>query len=75
LGHWPSSIWAFRSTPPQPWADSHGYLSPMAEMLVALTGGPAAVLTAWIFVRERHRTIARAEQAAAKTAQALQPAQ
>lgn len=46
------------------WADSHGYMSPMAETLVALTGGPAAVLTAWIFVREWHRAIARAEQAA-----------
>ena len=58
------------------WADSHGYLSPIGETLVALTGGPAATVTAWIFVREWHRAIARAEQVAeAKTAQTLQPAQ
>ena len=34
------------------WADGHGFLSPVAETLVAISAGPAACLTAWIFVRE-----------------------
>ncbi|MBV9045464.1 MAG: hypothetical protein JO348_04925 [Alphaproteobacteria bacterium] len=45
------------------WADSHGYLSPVAQMVVALTGGPAALITAGIFVNEWHRAIAQAERA------------
>ncbi len=39
------------------WADSHGLLSPIGEALVALSAGPAAMVTAWIFVREWQRAI------------------
>ncbi|MBV9063100.1 MAG: hypothetical protein JOY77_09270 [Alphaproteobacteria bacterium] len=42
------------------WADSHGLLSPVAETLVAMSAGPAACLTAWIFVREWQRAISLA---------------
>lgn len=43
------------------WADLHNYLSPAAEALAALAGGPAALFTAWLFVREWHRAIAQAK--------------
>jgi hypothetical protein len=44
------------------WADSRGLLSPVAEMLVAMTPCPAALFTAWIFIREWHRAIATAQE-------------
>lgn len=50
------------------WADSHGMLSPAAEALVAMTGGPAAMLTTWIFVRDWHRSIAQTQIAKPQTA-------
>lgn len=34
------------------WADSHGLVSHQIEMLLTFSAGPAALLTAWIFVRE-----------------------
>jgi hypothetical protein len=43
------------------WADSHALLSPMAEMLIAMSGGPAALFTAWLFFRAWHRAIGEAE--------------
>jgi hypothetical protein len=43
------------------WADSHGLLSPATETLAAMSGGPAACLTAWIFVREWQRAISLAQ--------------
>jgi heme exporter protein D len=39
------------------WADGHGLLSPVAETLAAMSAGPAACLTAGIFVREWQRAI------------------
>lgn len=45
------------------WAGSHGFLSPVLEMLVAMSAGPAAVLTSWIFVREWQRAVAEASRA------------
>jgi hypothetical protein len=45
------------------WADYHQLLSPMGEALAALSGGPAAMLTVWMFIREWHRAIAQAEVA------------
>ena len=38
-------------------------LSSEIEVLIALSGGPAAMLTAWLFVREWHRAIAQAQVA------------
>lgn len=40
------------------WADSRGFIPPWAETVLALSAGPAAFLTAWIFVRDWHRAIA-----------------
>jgi len=45
------------------WAALRGLLPPWAEALAALAGGPAALFTAWLFVREWHRAIAQAGQA------------
>src|SRR3569832_2479983 len=45
------------------WAALCGLLPPWAEALAALAGGPAALFTAWLFVREWHRAIAQAGQA------------
>ena len=42
------------------WADSHAMLSSTMEMLVAMSAGPAAVLTAWLFFRAWHIAIAHA---------------
>ena len=47
------------------WADSHGLLSPVAETLIAMSAGPAACLTAWIFVREWQRAISSAQASGA----------
>jgi hypothetical protein len=43
------------------WTDSHRLLSPATEALVASSGGPAAILTAWLFVREWRAAVAQAE--------------
>lgn len=40
------------------WADSHGWLSPLAELLVAISPVPAALILAHLFFREWHRAIA-----------------
>lgn len=42
------------------WADSHGLLSPLAEMLLALTATPAALCFMWLFFRCWHRAIEEA---------------
>jgi hypothetical protein len=43
------------------WADSHGYLSPMGEMLMAAASGPLAMVTAILFFRDWHRAIDEAK--------------
>jgi hypothetical protein len=45
------------------WADDHGFFSPVAEMLMAMTPCPAALLTAWIFFREWHGALDLANSA------------
>lgn len=47
------------------WADRHALLSPLVEMLVAMTPVPAALLAAWIFLREWRRAIEVANSAGA----------
>jgi hypothetical protein len=42
------------------WADSHGMLSPVAEMLLAVSAMPAALLFMWLFFRSWRRAIAEA---------------
>ena len=44
------------------WADSHRLLSPALETLIAVSAAPAALLTAWLFVREWQRAIAIAQE-------------
>ncbi len=43
------------------WADSHRLVSPAIETLVAMSAGPAAILTAWLFIREWQRAITIAQ--------------
>lgn len=45
------------------WADSHGLFSLLIEALITLTSGPAAILTAWLFLREWRSAVAQAEAA------------
>ena len=40
------------------WADSHGMLSPMMEMLLAVGAMPAALFFLWLFFRSWRRAIA-----------------
>ena len=42
------------------WADSHAMLSPVAEMLLAISATPAALSFLWLFYRSWHRAIAEA---------------
>src|SRR5262249_24394543 len=42
------------------WAGSHALLSPTQEMLVAMSAGPAAILTAWLFFKAWHSALAQA---------------
>jgi hypothetical protein len=42
------------------WADSQGMLSPVAEMLLAMSATPAALCFLWLFFRSWHRAIAEA---------------
>ena len=44
-------------------ADSLHLLSPAVEALIAWSGGPAAMFTVWLFIREWHGAIADAEAA------------
>lgn len=43
------------------WADSQGLVPPLAEVLLAMSACPAALLTAWLFIREWHRAIAASQ--------------
>jgi hypothetical protein len=43
------------------WADSHGMVSPVMEMLLAVGAMPAALLFLWLFFRSWHRAIAEAK--------------
>lgn len=52
------------------WADSHGLLSPATEAMAALTAGPAAILTAWIFIREWRVAVSEAEAVESQTVMA-----
>lgn len=42
------------------WADSHAMLSPVMEMLLAMSATPAALCFLWLFFRSWHRAIAEA---------------
>jgi len=42
------------------WADSHANLSPVMEMLLAMSPTPAALCFLWLFFRAWHRAIAEA---------------
>jgi hypothetical protein len=42
------------------WADSHGMLSPVTEMLLAVSATPAALSFMWLFFRSWRRAIAEA---------------
>lgn len=48
------------------WADAHGFLSPTAEAFVTLSGGPIAMFTAWLFIREWRRSLAQSATAQPK---------
>jgi len=43
------------------WADSHGMVSPVMEMLLAVGATPAALFFMWLFLRSWHRAIAEAQ--------------
>lgn len=43
------------------WADSHAMLSPVTEMLLAISPTPAALFFLWLFFRSWHRVIAEAD--------------
>ena len=43
------------------WADSHAMLSPVTEMLLAMSPTPAALFFLWLFFRSWHRVIAEAD--------------
>ena len=43
------------------WADSHGMVSPLMEMWLAVGATPAALFFMWLFFRSWHRAIAEAE--------------
>lgn len=43
------------------WTDSHALLSPLSEMLLAISPTPAALFLAWLFFRSWHRAIAEAQ--------------
>lgn len=45
------------------WAGQHAMLSPWAELLLAWSTGPAAILCTWLFFRDWHRAIAAADKA------------
>jgi hypothetical protein len=47
------------------YADSHGFLPPLVETLIAMSASPVAWFTAWLFVREWHQAIALAQSAGA----------
>lgn len=49
------------------WADSYGWLSPVSEMLIAMSPTPAALLFTQLFTRDWHRAIAEAQAWEAKT--------
>jgi hypothetical protein len=44
------------------WVDSHGLLSPLAELLVAMSPIPAALVLAQLFFHGWHRAIADAQE-------------
>lgn len=48
------------------WADSHGLLSPLAEMLIAMSPVPATLMFIWLFFRAWYRAIAEAQASAAE---------
>ena len=49
------------------WADSQGLLSPLAEMLLAMSATPAALFFLWRFFRSWHVAIAESQEVKSKT--------
>jgi len=55
------------------WADSHGFLSPLMEAAIAFGGGPAPLLTSWIFISEWRTAVAQAEASEFQAGAAVRP--